>query len=461
MSSPSTRPGERSRRGARPAADRAPELEQHFAGDRLDAVFVKHLESVQGDERDVIIFSVGYGRDGDGKFTMNFGPLNKDGGYRRLNVAVTRARELVEVVSSVRAADFTLSETASRGATPACASTCGTQKRMARRRKGHSRRRRRTTTAPVEEAIGEVVRELGFEPVPQVGAGSFRIDIAVRDPTDTGDSSSESLPTASSTAQSQQRAIAIACARKSSRNILGWRIHRIWALDWVRNRQAEVERLRDAIERSSVMTTGSIVEEPPEDPRADRTRRSGARQGGGRQPPPVGRGVQARGAGDAGDVLRVSRERGSRAQRDLVVALVEVEAPVHIDYVIQRLAQAWGLKRAGHRVRSAALQAIKMAVRNGLVEQRGALLWRPGQELVFVRSAGSIRSAYAAIDRADRARGDRPRALRLIEASGGSAGEHVFSDVAKVLGFDRVGATIQNALRERLSAIQAIALEHD
>src|SRR5207248_7558543 len=71
--------------------------------------------SVQGDERDVIIFSIGFGRDADGKFTMNFGPLNKDGGFRRLNVAVTRARQLVEVVSSVRAADFSLSETSARG----------------------------------------------------------------------------------------------------------------------------------------------------------------------------------------------------------------------------------------------------------------------------------------------------------------------------------------------------------
>src|SRR5207248_6681983 len=92
-----------------------PELEEHFSGDRLDNVFVKHLESVQGDERDVIVFSVGYGRDADGKFTMNFGPLNKDGGFRRLNVAITRARELVEVVSSVHASDFTLSETVGRG----------------------------------------------------------------------------------------------------------------------------------------------------------------------------------------------------------------------------------------------------------------------------------------------------------------------------------------------------------
>ena len=95
--------GERDRRRARPAAVEHPELEAHFAGDRLGGVFVKHLESVQGDERDVIVFSVGYGRDREGKFTMNFGPLNKEGGFRRLNVAITRARELVELVSSVRA----------------------------------------------------------------------------------------------------------------------------------------------------------------------------------------------------------------------------------------------------------------------------------------------------------------------------------------------------------------------
>ncbi len=93
-----------------------PELEKHFSEDRLEGVFVKHLESVQGDERDVIVFSIGYGKGPDGRFLMNFGPLNKEGGFRRLNVAVTRARELVEIVSSVRSSDFSLSESASRGA---------------------------------------------------------------------------------------------------------------------------------------------------------------------------------------------------------------------------------------------------------------------------------------------------------------------------------------------------------
>lgn len=76
------------------------DLDPFFTEGRLHGFFVKNLESVQGDERDVIILSVGYGRDHQGKLTTSFGPINKDGGWRRLNVAVTRARQRMEVVAS-------------------------------------------------------------------------------------------------------------------------------------------------------------------------------------------------------------------------------------------------------------------------------------------------------------------------------------------------------------------------
>lgn len=69
-----------------------PELEKYFNDEALEPVFVKSLENVQGDERDVILFSIGYGSDKEGKVTMNFGTLNRDGGWRRLNVAASRAR---------------------------------------------------------------------------------------------------------------------------------------------------------------------------------------------------------------------------------------------------------------------------------------------------------------------------------------------------------------------------------
>ena len=92
-----------------------PDLERYFNSDRLEGFFVKNLETVQGDERDVIVLSVGYGRDAQGKIELNFGPLNREGGERRLNVAVTRARQRLIVVSSIRARDLNLGNTQAKG----------------------------------------------------------------------------------------------------------------------------------------------------------------------------------------------------------------------------------------------------------------------------------------------------------------------------------------------------------
>jgi hypothetical protein len=77
------------------------ELAELATSDRLTGFFVKNLENVQGDERDILIFSIGYGPDENGKLTMNFGPVNTNGGWRRLNVAITRARRRIEVVTSI------------------------------------------------------------------------------------------------------------------------------------------------------------------------------------------------------------------------------------------------------------------------------------------------------------------------------------------------------------------------
>src|SRR5207253_7035806 len=93
-----------------------PDLEEFFHEEREEPFFVKNLENVQGDERDVIFLSVGYGPDETGKVAMRFGPLNQAGGERRLNVAVTRARRAMTVVASITATDVDLSRTSAEGA---------------------------------------------------------------------------------------------------------------------------------------------------------------------------------------------------------------------------------------------------------------------------------------------------------------------------------------------------------
>jgi superfamily I DNA and/or RNA helicase len=92
-----------------------PELEHYFAEEQLEPVFVKNLESVQGDERDIMYFSITYGPDIAGAVSMNFGPLNRDGGERRLNVAVTRARHELRVFSSLCGEQMDLSRTKAAG----------------------------------------------------------------------------------------------------------------------------------------------------------------------------------------------------------------------------------------------------------------------------------------------------------------------------------------------------------
>ena len=85
-----------------------PELEPLFSDNKDEHFFVKNLETIQGDERDVILISIGYGFDNDRKMSLNFGPLNQDGGERRLNVLITRAREKCVVFSNFKAYDMHL-----------------------------------------------------------------------------------------------------------------------------------------------------------------------------------------------------------------------------------------------------------------------------------------------------------------------------------------------------------------
>jgi hypothetical protein len=412
-------------------------------------VFVKHLESVQGDERDVIVFSIGYGRDADGKFTMNFGPLNKEGGYRRLNVAVTRARELVEVVSSVRAGDFTLSESAGRGPR-LLRDYIRYAEAGASPDQGSGRSSDADFESALEQAIGDGVEELGLDPVPQVGAGSFRIGIGIRDPAqpdgyalgiETDGDSYRRTPTA----RDRDR------LREDILTNLNWRIHRIWSLDWVRNRQQELTRLKEAL---------------GDDSEIDEIEGEG--DGGLRERDRVERVVrdfrEVLNEGELPWVVAYQRvelpsqqthyefhESINRdTQRDLLVGLLDAEAPIHLDYAIRRLARAWGLGRTSDRIRKAARQAINMAVRNGMAEIRGEFIWRPGQELVAVREPDWDD------DRTFRSIQEIPPEEidlafdKLAEMSGLSQ-DQLVGDVARVLGFDRVGPTIRDVLNARIN----------
>ena len=159
--------------------------EGFFGEDRDDPFFVKNLENVQGDERDVIVLSIGYGPDESGKVAMRFGPLNRAGGERRLNVAVTRARQSMTVVSSISAVDVDLSRTAAEGAKLLKAFLDYSERGPAALAES-AEPGSKTVEPPFERAVADELARRGLMIERRVGCGGYVVDIAITDPQQRG-----------------------------------------------------------------------------------------------------------------------------------------------------------------------------------------------------------------------------------------------------------------------------------
>ncbi|HKV86056.1 MAG TPA: AAA domain-containing protein, partial [Ktedonobacterales bacterium] len=209
--------------------------------DRPDGIFVKNLESVQGDERDVIILSVGYGRAGDGRLRLNFGPVNRTGGARRLNVAVTRAREQMILVSSLRALDIPAS-LASEGVQVLRSYLDYAERGIVSLHDTQPDADDTAFDSPFEEAVYDALTRKGLRLATQVGCSGYRIDLAVRDPEVAGrfllgiECDGRSYHS-SKTARDRDR------LRQSHLEKMGWTILRIWSSEWRRDPDGQVERV--------------------------------------------------------------------------------------------------------------------------------------------------------------------------------------------------------------------------
>lgn len=226
-----------------------PEIEPHFGDEppvEGESVFVKNLENVQGDERDVIFFSICYGLDEAGKLSMNFGPLNRDGGERRLNVAVTRAKHEMFVFSGLRGDQIDLTRTRARG-------TKDLKYFLEYAERG-PRALIAATSSPThaeadsefERMVADRIRSAGYDVHHQVGCSGYRIDLAVVDPKSPG----RYLLGVECDGATYHRAATARDRDKLRQAVLeglGWTLHRIWSIDWWHNANSEMEKLLTAI----------------------------------------------------------------------------------------------------------------------------------------------------------------------------------------------------------------------
>ena len=227
-----------------------------IASESIEPLFIKNLENVQGDERDIILFSVGYGPDKEGKVSHNFGPLNREGGWRRLNVAVSRARYEMKVFSTLRAEQIDLTRTSSEG-------VAGLKAFLEYAEKGknviaYNANYQKITQKSLVDIIADKIRERGFKVNANIGCSGYRVDIAVIN-----------------SKRPNEYVLGILCdgdnykAAKTVRDreiiqqetlqLLGWNIHRVWTMDWWENEELV---LTDIVHAISMGPNKPIVEFP-------------------------------------------------------------------------------------------------------------------------------------------------------------------------------------------------------
>lgn len=437
-----------------------PDLENFFRASGKEAFFVKNLETIQGDERDVIFLSIGYGRDANGRLTQNFGALNKEGGERRLNVLITRARYRCVVFSNFRAADLAVESTTPRGVQIlkqflTYAETgqipCTTTPLE-------------DTESPFEEEVRRFLEENGFQVHPQVGCAGFRIDLAIVDPEHQGEyvvgvECDGAMYHSSRVARDRDR------LRQQVLEGLGWRIVRVWSTDWFQEPTRSRERLLRQIEakrkepkpdmapRIAVGTPESVTT-----PETDSFYESGSgevenRVGDAEQeaivePEPETRSITDMAPpytvcsnlstiGLGGDLLTCS----CAGIGGLVERVVEVEGPIHRDVVVQRIRAAFGLKRTGKKIEAAVEAGIEAAIRQGKVTRSGSFLWPPSRPQQLVRRRGD--EVPAAIDYVCDEE-IAAAAILVLQTQFATVRDELAVQALRVLGFGRVKGETKN-----------------
>ena len=429
-----------------------------YGGD--EPVFIKNLENVQGDERDVILFSVGYGPDEKGRVTMNFGPLNRDGGWRRLNVAVTRARQEMLVFSTLRPEQIAQSSARGVRALQAFLQYAGGQELP---QSEAEMRRSSVSRQGIARSIGRMLSAHGYLVDEQVGRSAFRVDLGVRDP-EKEDAyllgillDGEAYASARTT---RDREIGQVSVLES----LGWRILRVWTVDWWEQPDRVQEQILQEVEKArkaevpSVPEKASMETEGPEEHRVDaqmsalvheELRESDDRKENNDEIPVY------QPAGIQRAALSVDQLVSGKCDveiRGTIREIVALEAPICEGLLSRRVIQCYGLSRSSARIQ---------AYLSHLMDREGFYVTQSGGGRVFWYNE-QMQRTYAGFRRsgegnARREAKDVPceeaaNALCLVLRDAVSMPEEdLVREGARLLGYSRTGSAVAQLMTEGIA----------
>lgn len=423
-----------------------PELEE-LDRKSQEPVFIKNLENVQGDERDVILFSVGYGPDEKGQVSMNFGPLNRDGGWRRLNVAISRARKAMIVYSVLRPEQIDLSRTRSEGVAGLKGFLEFAERgRLAAVQHGTDLNVKNT----ISECIAKAVENMGYKVKCNIGSSEFKVDIGIIDPANENEYLLGILldgQNSSGSSTAQDRFILQPSVLKG----LGWNIMRVWTLDWFDDSERVLRNIKAAIDE--IPTQESTVSQPskPAVFAASQFERENTAD-------IVSESCKPYESADLGTVgtpegfYRAENKPQIRATAEKILA---AESPISQNLLTKKVFSAWGITRSGAKIESIFLDATQGITDCVTADEDRVFIWQRGQK-------PEQYTIYRVSDDAKRSADDVPseeiiNAVKEVLSQQISLSESdLIRETAKKLGYSRtvgvVESTISFAVRKGVSA---------
>lgn len=352
--------------------------ETYFTNEREEKFFVKNIETIQGDERDIIFISIGFGFDSNYKLSRNFGALNQEGGERRLNVLITRAREKCIVFSNFTAKDLIINENASSGLKALKIFLEYAETKELDIISGPSEE----TDSPFEDSVFEFLNDNGYIVHKQVGCAGYRIDLAVVDKHNLGryligiecdGAQYHSSPVARDRDRLRQQIL----------ENLGWKIYRIWSTDWYRQPVESGKKLLEAIESAKRNTINEEMghannkeifqDEVMNDEEINVIHHFISKNEISGEPQNRIQEYKFCPLSDipAKDFFELS---GSQLEQ-MIIEIVKFEGPVHTEELIQRIKVHFGIARVGSNIRNRIHGTIKNTEKSKNILVRNDFLW--------------------------------------------------------------------------------------
>ena len=419
-----------------------PEKEFFFKRDRKEPFFIKNLETVQGDERDTIIFSVAYGIDAQGRLLHNFGPLNRIGGERRLNVAVTRAKCNVQLVSSMHYTDIDLKRTSAEGA------------KLLREyidfaENGNIALERNIRVNPFEQfdsdfelEVCDFLRSNGFSVDTQVGCSGFRIDLGLKLP-----NSSDyvlAIECDGATYHSSKNARDRDRLRQEILERMGWKFYRIWSTDWFRNKSLEQHRL---LEVANDAIKNPIKADPkPTDCQSVKMFEEIEIEKHFEFP-----------SYKVANIFQLSSRYLPHDFKGMVKAILEVEAPLSEELLLRRIVWCFGREKVTKVVQRTYEQQMFGYQRYGIIRKNGFLYLDDEKKIQF-RKPGDIEREIKQIAPEELAAG----MLEIIKQNVTVDRYGLYHSLAAQCGVSRLGKAINEAMDSALHILEnSITIDGD